>query len=193
MSYVDYLLLVHDMRAMFVRELEALKNHPEEFSRGTIHHISATSVPYYWPVDVKYSLLWAAESLRIDLEPDMTLRYEEAARLAYNIGETQDGNSFLLMYVNYNPSELYLSFAEFSDNTDPEEHPQYPVDCQYTLKALGEASASKYRDTTIYLNQVNRAIDTLLYKHTVMDPYNIAEPSREYLSECPYLDFKPSF
>jgi hypothetical protein len=76
-------------------------------------------VPYYWPVDVKDSLLEAAEDLRIDLMSDTVLSHEETVRLAYNLGESQDGNTFLLIMVNYNPRELYFSFAEFSDHEDP--------------------------------------------------------------------------
>lgn len=64
----------------------------------------------------------------------MMLSHEQTARLAYNVGGTEDGESFLLIMVNFNPNELYLSFAEVSDNTDPAEHPRYPVDGQYTIK-----------------------------------------------------------
>lgn len=179
-----------DMRAMFVREVTALKDHLEKNSRGVVHHISATSVPEYWSVDVKDSLLGAARGLRIDLEPDMILSHEETARLAYNLGEAEDGTTFLLIMVNYNPTELYLSFAEFSDHEDPDEHPRYPVDGQYTLKGLGENSTSKVGGGVHYAKHLRRAIDILVYKHTVEDPENINDPTREHLYEFPYADIK---
>ena len=185
-SWQPHMPSVSDMRSMFIQELSALIYYLDQHPSRVITQISAASIPEYWPIEVEQALLAAAKDLRIRLKPDLLLSHEQTARLAYNLGEFKKVGSFLLVMINYNASELYLSFAEFSDHEDPNKHPRYPVDGRYTLKSLGENFAGHPN----YDTRLREALDIFIDKHTVPDPENINDSNREDLYEFPYKHIK---
>ena len=55
------------------------------------------------------------------------------ARIAYNLSEKKDRESWFLILVDYHPEYFYLTFAEMTACTDRDSH-------QYTLLADGTCS-----------------------------------------------------
>ena len=72
----------------------------------------------------------------MDIPSDMLFCHEETARLAYNLDSLKEGTS-LLVLVEYNTKNLYLTFTKMSDREDPVFHPEYPV-AQYLLEDFGQ-------------------------------------------------------
>ncbi|KAK3170634.1 hypothetical protein OEA41_002715 [Lepraria neglecta] len=92
---------------------------------------------------------------------------EQMARIAYNLGEKKDRESWFLILVDYHPEYLYVTFAEMTDYTDRDSHPVYPIDRRYLRKNLGETSRIRSPADDQHCRNIKDAFRVFLLKHTV--------------------------
>ena len=138
--------------------------------------MAVVSLPNYWYQD--------------NVRPSMLHSEEQMARIAYNLGEKKDRESWFLILVDYHPEYLYLAFAEMTDYTDRDSHPVYPIDGRYLLKNLGETSRIRSPANDQHCRNIKDAFIVLLLKHTVSHPDNIISEEDAHLSENIFSDIK---
>ena len=177
------------LQSIFLQQLWNVKQRAEH-NLGQRVEISAISLPSYWFDELKDAVHEAANKMNMVIPRDMLLCHEETARLAYNLGDRKNSGTWFLVLVEYNTRNLYLSFTEMNDLDDPEDHPKYPVDGQYLLENLGEASFTRARSYAEHYANIREAFDQFLLNHVAKDPYNIDESRDQTLSEFPYSDIK---
>lgn len=177
------------LRVLFRTELRRLKYEAERrLGRGV--EMAAVSLPDYWYQDAKFVLLEAIEEVGFNVRPSMLRSEEQMARIAYNLGEKKDRESWFLILVDYHPEYFYLTFAEMTACTDRDSHSVYPIGGRYLLKNLGETSRIRSPADDQHCRNIKDASRVFLLKHTVNDPDNIFNEEGAHLSENIFSDIK---
>ena len=155
---------------IFLQQLRDIEQCAERNLRQHVR-IAAISLPSYWYERPKRTVLEAATQLNMDIPSDMLFCHEETARIAYNLESLKEG-TFLLVLVEYNTKDLYLTFTELSDREDPLFHPKCPV-AQYLLEDLGENSPTRAKPDAKHYTNIGKAFDQLILRHVTKYPHRI--------------------
>ena len=156
------------LERIFDQELQNIKQRAED-NLGQHVQISAISLPDYWCQKMKDAVVEAASQPHMMVPYNMLLGHVPTARLAYNLGNPRRG-TILLVTVEYNAQDLYLTFAEISDREYPRDHSKYPVNGHYVLENLGEDSPTRAECLSEHYANIKEALIQFVPKHVAKDP-----------------------